>query len=579
MNRIHAALAAAALLAAAAGTTLAQNPPLLPERYATGRVLVQPRPGLPLAELDKILAPHGGRRGQSIRQINVHVIELPPQANAVAVAEALRRNRNLKFAEVDGVVTPGLYPNDPRYPNEWHLPKIGAPSAWDQARGSGVIIAILDSGVDTAHPDFQAQLVPGWNFYDNSNDIADVYGHGTAVAGIAGAAGNNAEGVASVGFAARIMPIRVTDASGSGYYSMIAGGLTFAADNGARVANVSFLGVSLSATVDSAAQYMRSKGGVVVVSGGNTGALRSDPPRQSLTAVAATDEADARASFSSWGDYIDVAAPGVGLWTTWKGGSYAGMSGTSASAPVVAGVYALMMSAKPGLAPATLDSILFSTAQDLGPTGADQEFGNGRVNAAAAVAKALQSTAGDSVPPSVSITSPTGGSATGLVPVDVSASDDIGVARVELYANNALIASDTTAPFGFTLDSSKYAGTVSLEARAYDAAGNTGTSNTVSVTVSNDKVAPTVSILSPSSGSSVSGTVTVSVSAMDDQKIAKVTLTIDGKLVATSSSTSLKYSWSVPRPKGKQSSASTLTARAEDASGNAAQASVSVTRK
>jgi hypothetical protein len=238
-----------------------------------------------------------------------------------------------------------------------------------------------------------------------------------------------------------------------------------------------------------------------------------------------------------------------------------------------------MMSAKPGLAPATLDSILFSTAQDLGPTGADQEFGNGRVNAAAAVAKALQSTAGDSVPPSVSITSPTGGSATGLVPVDVSASDDIGVARVELYANNALIASDTTAPFGFTLDSSKYAGMVSLEARAYDAAGNTGTSNTVSVTVSNDKVAPTVSILSPSSGSSVSGTVTVSVSAMDDQKVAKVTLTIDGKLVATSSSTSLKYSWSVPRPKGKQSSASTLTARAEDASGNAAQASVSVTRK
>jgi Tfp pilus assembly protein PilW len=238
-----------------------------------------------------------------------------------------------------------------------------------------------------------------------------------------------------------------------------------------------------------------------------------------------------------------------------------------------------MMSAKPGLAPATLDSILFTTAFDLASAGWDQEFGHGRVNAAAAVSKAMQTTAGDSVPPTVAITSPTGGSAAGLVPVDVSASDDVGVTRVELYANNALVASDTISPYGFSLDTSKYGGTVSLEARAYDAAGNTGTSNTVSLNISNDKLAPTVSILSPSSGSTVSGTVTVSVSAMDDQKVANVTLSIDGKQVAVSYGTSLKYSWNVPRPKGKQSSASTLTARAEDASGNAASASVSVTRK
>jgi len=541
-----------------------------PEKHVAGRVLVQPRPGLSVAELDNILKPHGGRRGQEIKQINVHIIELPPQANAVAVTDALRKNRHLKFAELDGVVEPALYPNDPQYSYAWHLPKIGAPSAWDYAQGNPVTIAILDSGVDTTHPDLQPQLVPGWNFYDNNNNVSDVYGHGTSVAGVAAAAGNNAIGVASVSFKSRIMPMRITDTAGYGYFSMMASALTWAADNGARVANISFRDVSTSSTVDNAAQYMRSKGGVVVISGGNTGALKTDPQRASLTAVAATDSSDARAGFSSWGDHIDVAAPGVSVWTTTRGGGYGPFSGTSAASPVVAGVYALMMSAKPALQPATLDGILFSTAQDLGTTGYDQYFGAGRVNAAAAVSKALQTSTADTQSPTVAITSPTGGTAAGLVPVDVTASDNIGVARVELYANNALVAIDTTAPFGFTVDSSKYASAqIALEARAFDAAGNSAASTTVSLATSNDKVAPTVAILSPSSGSSVSGTVTVSVSAVDDQKIAKVTLTIDGKLVASSTSTSLKYSWNVPRPKGKSPAGSTLTARAEDASGTA----------
>lgn len=579
MKRILTKFAAAALLAAAVGTAFAQARAPHPERFVAGRVLVQPRPGLSLAELDRIVTPHGGRRGQAIRQVNVHVIELPPQANAPAVAEALSRNRHIKFAELDGVLNPSFYPNDPQYPYGWHLPKIGTPMAWDSTQGNGVTIAILDSGVDRAHPDLEAQLVPGWNFYDNNDNVTDVYGHGTPVAGIAAAAGNNSIGVTSVSFRSRIMPMRVTDSSGMGYYSLMASALIAAADNGARVANISFLGVSLSSTVDSAAQYMRGKGGVVVTSGGNTGDLRTDPPRSTLTVVAATDSSDARSSSSSWGDYIDIAAPGIALSTTLNGGGYGGASGTSASSPVVAGVYALMMSANPALQPATLDSILFSTAQDLGTTGYDQYFGAGRVNAAAAVSKAAQTVSTDSVPPTVAITSPTGGSAIGLVPVDVSASDDVGVTRVELYANNALVGSDTTTPYGFTLDSSKYGGGLTLQARAYDAAGNAGTSSTVSLNVSNDAVAPTVSILSPANGSAVSGTVTVSVSAIDDQKVASVSLSIDGKLVATSYGTSLKYSWNVPRGKGKYGATSTLAARAQDAAGNAGSASISVTRK
>ncbi len=580
MNRIPAIFAAAALLAAAAGTTLAQNRPPLPERYVAGRLLVQPRPGLSLAELDRILTPHGGRRGQVIKQINVHIIELPPQANAVAVADALRNNRHLKFAEVDGVLPPLFYPNDPRYPNEWHLPKIGAGTAWDSAQGNGVTIAILDSGVDTTHPDLAPQLVPGWNHYDNNGNVTDVTGHGTAVAGIAAAAGNNSTGVASVSFGSRIMPLRVTDTAGNGFYSLMAAALTTAADNGARVANISFLGVSLSSTVDSAAQYMRSKGGVVVVGGGNSADLRTDPPRSSLTVVAATDSNDARASFSSWGDYIDIAAPGVGLWTTWQGGIYAGMSGTSAASPVVAGVYALMMSAKPGLQPGTYDSILFTTAQDLGTAGLDQQFGYGRVNAAAAVSKAMQTSATDTQAPTAAIASPTSGKVSGLVPVDVTATDNVAVARVELYVNGSLNATDTLGPYGFTLDSTQYPdGQATLQARAYDAAGNAASSSTVTVTVANDTTPPTVTITNPTNGSVVSGTVSINVSATDDQKVAKIALTIDGKEVAISYGSSLTYSWSVPRPKGKNQASSTITARAEDPAGNAKTASVSVTKQ
>jgi hypothetical protein len=326
---------------------------------------------------------------------------------------------------------------------------------------------------------------------------------------------------------------------------------------------------------------MRSKGGIVVTAAGNTGALRTDPQRASLTVAAATDSADARASFSSYGDYVDVAAPGVGILTTTRGGGYTTASGTSVASPVVAGVYALMMSAKPALQPATLDNILFSTALDLGSAGYDQYHGAGRVNAAAAVATALQATASDTQPPAVAIATPTGGKISGLVPVDVTASDNVAVARTEVYVNGTLHTTDTQAPYGITLDTSKYPdGALNLQARAYDAAGNSASSSTVSLTVANDTVPPTVSITNPASGSTVSGTVSINVAASDNQKVAKISLTIDGKEVALSYGSTLSYSWTVPKPKGatKKAGSSTITARAEDPAGNSATASVTVNK-
>jgi hypothetical protein len=561
------------------------------------RVLVQPRAGLAEKHLDKILGEHGGRRAQRINQINTYIVELPEGTDEAAVAKALKGHPHIKFAELDQAVEPNLMVNDQYFPNEWHLTKIGAPTAWSAATGSGVIIAILDSGVDSTHPDLIPNLVPGWNFSDNNSNTSDVSGHGTAVAGIASAMGNNAVGVAGVSFTSKIMPLRITDASGYAWWSLVAQGITYAADHGARVANVSYEGACCSSTIISAAQYLRSKGGVLTASAGNDGTLMTYTPSDFVTTVSATDSSDAFASFSASGNYIDVAAPGVGIWTTTKGGGYAALSGTSGSAPLTAGVYALMIAANPKLAPSTLDSILFKTAV---PLGSSIYYGSGRVNASAAVAQAQQTTASDTTPPTVSIGAP-GASAkvSGLVPVSVSATDNVGVTRVDLLVNGTVYASDTTAPFGFSWDTTNLPdGSVTLQAKAYDAGGNLGTSSSVSVTVANNTVPPTVTISNPASGAVVSGSVAISVSATDPDKVSQISLTIDGKQVALSYGPTLSYTWSVSttssgtatsaKGKGKakqqqntttipSGTSHTITATALDPAGNKGTASVTVT--
>ncbi len=547
-----------------------------------GRILVMPRAGISEDALAEIAKAHGAGASRRIGSHGLRLLELPAGSEA-ATAERLARHPHIKFAEVDRRVRHELVTNDPYLGSEWHLQKIGANTAWDSSLGSGVTIAILDTGVDASHPDLAGALVPGWNVYDGNSNTADVYGHGTKVAGAAAAAANNGQGVAGVAGGARIMPIRVSDATGSATYSAIAQGLSWAADHGAKVANISYVAAG-SAAVISAAQYMKSKGGLVTTSAGNYGTDAGIASTTSMIVVSATDGNDALAGWSSFGAFVSISAPGVGIYSTVAGGGYGSVSGTSFSAPITAGVVALMLSAKPALPNTTVESLLYSTATDLGNAGRDAYFGYGRVNASAAVAAALNLAATvDTVAPTAAIASPAGGTAvSGLVTIDAVASDNVGVARVELWVDGALVTSDPGAPYGFTWDSRKTGnGSHSLVVRAYDAAGNAANSTAVTVSVANTVLAdtepPAVQIVSPSDSTVVSGTKQISVSASDNSGAAgiKQTLFIDGKRVASATGSTLNYSWNTRKA---ASGNHTLKAVAQDAAGNTASQTVTVAK-
>ena len=577
-----------ALITSIAHAALSENAGV--DSWARGRILVEPRAGLSGEEFDKILKAHGGKK-QKLGQSNLHIVNLSGNASEKSVVEKLSHHPQLKFAELDRRVRSAFVPNDPYLGSEWHLTKVGASSAWDYTQGTGVTIAILDSGVDVTHPDLVPNLVPGYNLYDNNADVSDVCGHGTAVAGTAAAASNNGAGVSGVAGQAKLMPVRIAffdTASNScyAYYSTIASGVTYAADHGARVANVSYSGVAGSATIQSAAQYMKSKGGLVFVAAGNNGIDENIAPTATMIPVSATDGNDARTSWSSYGSFVVLSAPGAGIWTTSKGGAYQAWNGTSFSSPLAAGVAALMMAAKPSLDGGQIEALMYSTAVDLGAAGRDPYYGYGRVDAAAGVQAALAANvATDTQAPTSSITYPSANATvSGLVTVNVNAADNVGVTRVELQISGSTVAVDSSAPFAFTWDSAGVLnGMSNLVAVAYDAAGNKTASATVAVNVANnipspvaDTSPPAVTIANPVTGH-VSGNVSVIVNATDNSGAAGIsqTLYIDGVLKARGTGGSLAYSWNTRKAAAGNH---IIEAVAKDAAGNTATKSVQVIR-
>lgn len=240
--------------------------------------------------------------------------------------------------------------------------------------------------------------IHGWNYVNGDNNPN---GHGSHVAGIVAALADNGVGIAGIAPESKVIPIKVLNASGSGFVSNVLSAIRYAADLGAKVINMSLAAVSgsLRSVFESAVSYAMGKGSVVVAAVGNSNTnLKNTYPAavKDVIAVGAIDQNNLKAYFSNYGDLLDFVAPGVSVLSTWKGSTYAIASGTSMSSPIVAGVVALLRAYYPTWTFTEIYDRLKSTAKDLGSVGKDKKYGYGLVNAFAALSGTLGSSSSDS---------------------------------------------------------------------------------------------------------------------------------------------------------------------------------------
>ena len=428
----------------------------------------------------------GGTNLRALSIIPVISADLPLQA-----AEALQRNPHVAYVEPDGVVW-ALEEQTP-----WGVTKVGAPAVWAVTTGSNVLVAVLDTGVDRDHPDLAGRIFGGTRTIDAGTSYEDDDGHGTHVAGTILATYNNGIGVVGVAHGAQLYAVKVLNQDGSGSWTSVAAGIDAAVVAGADIISMSLGGDLGSSTLEWACQRAYEAGVLLVGAAGNDGRAngRGDtvdyPGRyESVVAVAATDSNDVRASWSSTGPAVELAAPGVGVYSTALGGVYATYSGTSMATPHVAGVAALIMAADPNLTNVGVRSLLTSTARDLGATGMDTLYGHGLVDAAAAYAAIGEPSSNTA--PTCSITAPAdGATVSGKVTVQVSTydyetPDNIAVTVSVDGGTTQAATKDSIGQYLFTWDSTTFSdGTHTLTATAADAGGLTGTSPVITVTVAN----------------------------------------------------------------------------------------------
>ncbi|HUV05368.1 MAG TPA: S8 family serine peptidase [Armatimonadota bacterium] len=480
-----------------AGTLLFGSLPVSSgSEFAPGQILVKFKPGTPASAVAAAHRQNGSRVLDEIPQIGVQKLTAP-RGLELARVRKYSANPNVEFAEADFIAYAlEVIPNDPAFANwQWGLKYIQAPAAWDISRGSeSVVIAVVDTGVDYTHPDLAGRILPGYDFYSGDSDPMDENGHGTQVTGIIGAVTNNGVGVAGVTWNDPILPVKIYSPTSETTYSVIAKGVTYAVDRGARVVNMSFGGPYASSTLKSAVDYAYTHGAVLAAGTGNSGALGVCYPAAypNVLAVGASDGYDQRSSVSNYGPELDVLAPDVSMSTRLYGG-YGTMGGTSMSTAYVSGLCGLILSVNPGLSPSEVMRIVRETADDIAPAGWDQYSGCGRINASGALVMASESAGGsppDTEPPLVDLVSPADGAVvSGTVSVSASAGDNVGVAKVEFYADSQLIGAAAQPPFSVPWDTSRVSnGAKVLSAKAVDAAGNAGASSPISVTVSNASV-------------------------------------------------------------------------------------------
>lgn len=304
------------------------------------RVLVRFEPQVPEHARRAAFGRVGAEEIGAIPQLDV-MIGRVPEAAADRVLAALQRNPHVAYAEYDvEVELEEVVPNDPEWSRQWGPRQVNAPEAWAHSKGgSEVVIAILDTGVAPV-PDLVNKLLPGRNMMAGNADTADVNGHGTMSAGVAAASTDNSIGVAGYCWDCSILPVKVMESSGS--TADVAAGIVWATDSGADVISMSLSGAGGTATLHDAVRYAAARDVALVAAAGNSGnsVQRYPAAYPEVIAVAGSTSRDQLYSWSNYGSWVDVAAPGQNL-TTHPDGSFFTYAGTSSATPAVAGVLGL----------------------------------------------------------------------------------------------------------------------------------------------------------------------------------------------------------------------------------------------
>lgn len=349
----------------------------------TDEIIVKYKEGLPSAAMSALHKKADAEVLNRNAQLGFEVVKVEDASLEQAI-DIYEQNNDVEYAEPNITFHTYETPNDPMFDQQWGPQQVEAPAAWDVTKGSDQVeVAIVDTGVDYDHPDLSGKVIKGGDFVDNDGDPMDENGHGTHCAGIAAASTNNGVGIAGMAPNVSIYAVRVLDANGSGSLDAVAEGIIDAADNGSEVISLSLGAPTGAQTLEEAVQYAADKGSVVVAAAGNSGLPTPSYPAyySDAIAVAATDSNDSKASFSNYGNWVDIAAPGVDILSTYPGGDYQSLSGTSMATPHVAGLAGLLASQERSAS--EVRSAIEQTADPISGTGTYWE--NGRINANQAV--------------------------------------------------------------------------------------------------------------------------------------------------------------------------------------------------
>jgi len=403
---LTAGVAAVALLAGMAPAVADEAAPGLPSPAASAA------PGLPEGVVLPVPAHDVTDTDASLRSTRNEVSVIVENPSGPPTVTKLRADTPAEAAQlaadlddqpgVTAAPTTGLRafeaPNpEPLAPSQWNLSMVGATDAWATSQGAGVIVAVIDSGVDATHPDLAGRVLGEIDMLPDVPPTPELYGHGTRVASLI-VGSLNGVGMAGVAPQATILPVSALDPAGYGDSSTVAAGIIAAADAGARVIDLSLGGPDEDPVLDRACAYAFAKGAVVVAAGGNSyltgNEVQYPAASPNVLAVASVDQTGNPSGFSNTGPHIDVAAPGQAVLAAVPGAGYTEESGTSFAAPHVAAVLALVMAANPALSSAEAASLVQMTAaDDVSGNGRDDQLGQGIVRADRAVATALTMTA------------------------------------------------------------------------------------------------------------------------------------------------------------------------------------------